>query len=281
MIKLFLTDLDGTLLNKWHIADKVINQGVKEVKQRGYQLAVITGRHLRHHQRFGLAFLQDTAYFITMNGALVTDNSGKVLAKTSISSSAVRELTTAFPELSFEYFSEQTTYVMTKRWQHFVHGFKQQWSVKNILRAFFNMLFGKYQYELTIDELVTHSILKIECITNTEESKQRLIEFLDAHSNEFSYAYNDEVHFEITGKGVNKRKGALQLIKHLSLHPDQVIVYGNDSNDEEMLAYFKHSVAPSSAKDIALNNAKVIIGEANQHAVIEHILKTVREQDRY
>ncbi|MBF6625627.1 HAD-IIB family hydrolase [Tuanshanicoccus lijuaniae] len=281
MIKLFLTDLDGTLLNKWHTADSVINQGVKEVERRGYQLAVVTGRHLRHHQRFGLGFLQHTNYMISMNGALVSECSGKVIAMTSIQPEAVLQLSAQFPEISFEYLTPETTYVVEKRTQHFVKGFKKQWSGKNISRAILNLTFGRFEYEQAVENIVAQPILKIECITNTNDSKQRLIQYLDAHNDDFSYAYNDNVHFEITGKGVNKRKGALQLIKHLSLHPDQVMVYGNDSNDEAMLAYFNHSVAPSSAAEVALKNAKEIIGEADEHAVINHILMTVRKQDRY
>ena len=71
MIRMFISDLDGTLLNKYHIADKTINQAIEEADRRGYRFAVATGRHMRNHQRFGLGFLKHTQYIIAMNGALV------------------------------------------------------------------------------------------------------------------------------------------------------------------------------------------------------------------
>ena len=65
------------------------------------------------------------------------------------------------------------------------------------------------------------------------------------------------------------------------MHPDRVAVYGNDSNDVEMLEYFIHSYAPSSAKEIAKKVAKNQIGDANDHAVVKHMLATMKKQDLY
>lgn len=281
MIRMFISDLDGTLLNKYHIADKTINQAIEEADRRGYRFAVATGRHMRNHQRFGLGFLKHTQYIIAMNGALVIDNKGKIIDTSAIEPNKVIEIQDMFPEISFEFLTAQHAYVKHNRFKHFLKGFKNTPTFKNFGRALLNLLVGQFHYGVDDEFLKTKSILKLECITNSAEEHERLVEYLEANQNYFSFAYNDEVHFEITAQNVNKRQGILALLKKINVHPDRVAVYGNDSNDVEMLEYFIHSYAPSSAKEIAKKVAKNQIGDANDHSVVKHILATMKKQDLY
>lgn len=281
MIRMFISDLDGTLLNNWHIADKTINRSIEEIDKRGYHFAVATGRHLRKHQRFGLAFLKNTHYIITMNGALVTKQDGRVINQRAIDSRKIVELQDAFPAISFEYLSAEKTFVKVSRFKHFIAGFKGFPTFKNIGRALMNACFGNFTYRINDGIIKNNSILKIECIVNSLEEREQLITYLTEQVDYFSYAFNDEVHFEITAKGVNKKEGILLLLKEIGVHPDRVAVYGNDSNDVEMLAYFVHSYAPESARPIAKEAAKYLIGNANEHSVVTHMLETMKAQDAY
>lgn len=281
MIKMFVSDLDGTLLNKWHASDKEINDGVKEVVQRGYLMTVATGRYLRRHQRLGLGFLKNIHYFITMNGALVYDQTGKTIHQLPIASQEIKSLLDHFPEISFEFVTVNEIMVVEGPGQHFIKGFKGQVTGKNIGRAVLNLLLGGFQYRKAISEILEKKVLKIECITNRQMDKLALIDYLESRQNHLSYAYNDGVHFEITAIGANKREGLLHLLRYLSMHPDQVAVYGNDTNDVEMLDYFMHSYVPQNAKVPAKAVAKHEINDPQQPQVIRHILDTVRTQDAY
>lgn len=281
MIRMFISDLDGTLLNKYHIADKTINQAIEEADRRGYRFAVATGRHMRNHQRFGLGFLKHTQYIIAMNGALVLDTEGNIIESSAIVPKKIVEIQDMFPEISFEFLTAQHTYVKHNRLKHFICGFKNTPTFKNVGRALLNLLVGRFDYGANDELLKEKRILKLECITNSAEEHQRLVEYLEENKEYFSYAYNDEVHFEITAKNVNKRQGILALLKKINVHPDRVAVYGNDSNDVEMLDYFVHSYAPSSAKEMAKKVAKFQIGDANDHAVVNHMLETMKKQDAY
>lgn len=281
MIRMFISDLDGTLLNKYHIADQTINQAIEELDRRGYRFAIATGRHLRNHQRFGLGFLKHTQYIIAMNGALVMDNRGNVISTSAIDHSKLIEIQDSFPTLSFEFLSVNHTFVKSNPLKHFMNGFIHKPTFKNFGRALLNLLVGRFSYGASDQQIKEAEILKLECITNSKEVHQRLIDYLEANQDYFSYAFNDEVHFEITAKNVNKRQGVLALLKTINVHPDRVAVYGNDSNDVEMLEYFIHSYAPSSAKEVAYKAAKYHIGEAEDHAVVKHMLETMRKQDAY
>lgn len=281
MIRLFISDLDGTLLNKWHISDRTINQGIQEIKKRGYQFAVATGRHLRYHQKIGLNFLKNVDYVISMNGALVTDKIGNIMVELPIESSIIEQLQLEFPSISFEFLTAQKTLVTSSRSEHFYKGFQGFLTTKNVARATLNMMLGRFNYQVSSEQIKNESILKIECITNSLEEKNRLIAYLDSNIDSLSYAYNDEVHFEITGKNVNKKSGIVQLLKMIEIHPDVVAVYGNDTNDVEMLRYFLHSYVPNNASEPAKQAAKNILDTTDEHSVIHHILETMRKQDSY
>lgn len=281
MIKLFVTDLDGTLLNRWHMADKTINSGVKQVKSRDYLFAVATGRHLRRHQRMGLSFLKDTDYFICMNGSLVLDNKGQVIHQTLIAPDQVQALIQAFPAISFEVLTKDGIHVLSTARDHFRKGYQGNLTAKNLSRASLNRLLGGFFYQKSLDQISQLQVLKLECITNRPEDKLALIDYLESNKDTLSYAYNDQVHFEITASGANKQEGVLHLIKHLGLHPDQVAVYGNDTNDVEMLAYFTHSYAVEDAKEPAKAAAKTVLPDLGQTSVIGHMLETVKHQDAY
>lgn len=285
MIKLFVSDLDGTLLNQYHTSDRHIDQGIAEIKKRGYKFAIATGRHLRRHQQIGLKFLSMTDYLITMNGALVLDQAGQVLFQQAINGHKLEALISKFPQISFEFVTANAIYVMDSRGKHFQQGYqgvpKGQFRRKAWGRSILNALLGGFEYGVSLEKILESKILKVECITNREVDRQALIDYLEEEEASFSYAFNDHVHFEISAQGVNKREGLLQLLRKIEIHPDQVAVYGNDQNDLEMLAYFIHAYAPNSANPLALKEAREVVDSVKDHGVIKHMVATARQQDAY
>ncbi len=66
MIKLFASDLDGTLLNEKHESDEVIEQTIQNIIESGRTFAAATGRSaamVNFHD------LTDKVYIICMNGS--------------------------------------------------------------------------------------------------------------------------------------------------------------------------------------------------------------------
>ena len=57
MIKLFASDLDGTLLNLLHDTDRTIRDAIREVTASGAHFSVATGRTMRTSQDFGFSGL--------------------------------------------------------------------------------------------------------------------------------------------------------------------------------------------------------------------------------
>lgn len=76
-IKLFATDLDGTLLNKNGEISPANKQAIKEMAKEGIIPTIATGRMYEASRRFAEQLELDVP-IITYNGALIKSVSGKV-----------------------------------------------------------------------------------------------------------------------------------------------------------------------------------------------------------
>ena len=77
MIKMFASDLDGTLLNALHEADGTIRRAIRELTEAGLHVVPATGRStlpIGEHGFTGLAL--DAC---CSNGSIVRDSHGEVL----------------------------------------------------------------------------------------------------------------------------------------------------------------------------------------------------------
>lgn len=80
---LFATDLDGTILHKDSMDEKDL-EAVKRLKKRGAIIAAATGRPLNGVEKVFQNHGFEPDYMVLMNGALVTDSSGKAITGKTI-----------------------------------------------------------------------------------------------------------------------------------------------------------------------------------------------------
>lgn len=70
MIRLFASDLDGTLLNAHHQFDERIVDGIRRLLAEGAAFAIATGRG---NKQCAIPEIESDVYKICMNGALILD----------------------------------------------------------------------------------------------------------------------------------------------------------------------------------------------------------------
>ena len=90
MIKMFASDLDGTLLNAMHEADGTIRRAIRELTEAGLHVVPATGRStlpIGEHGFTGLAL--DAC---CSNGSIVRDSHGEVLKTWTIDPQVTEEL---------------------------------------------------------------------------------------------------------------------------------------------------------------------------------------------
>ena len=101
MIRLFVCDLDGTLLNENHETDEIIHEALLSIVEYDKIFAIATGRHM-HDNSFDILNMPDIPYYmICMNGALIKDTNHKTIYKKAMNKQIVEELFALFPSILF------------------------------------------------------------------------------------------------------------------------------------------------------------------------------------
>lgn len=274
MIKLFVSDLDGTLLNEDHLLDEKIVGAIRQVLAQGYYFSVATGRNMSSGLLEGL---ENEIYHICMNGAVTVAPKGKIIDKQVIDPKNLIDLNHQFPNIAFHWISEQHVYLTCSEEQHFEQMKKGSRRFKPMDEESAKIFMKDFIFDTPFEEILTHDIVKINCVPQDPHEFKRLEQYL-ANQKELVNAPCDEGMFEITNNGVNKGEAVLSLAKSLGIHPDEVAVYGDGGNDLEMLAMFEHSYSPSSALDCAKEKAHELIDSCANYGVINHILETLKKQ---
>ena len=283
MIKLFASDLDGTLLNLLHRTDGTITRSIREVIDAGAHFAVATGRTMRSNGDFGFEGLGCEA--ICANGSMVIDGSGELVRHVTIRPDLVEELLGAFPTIPFECVGTSHSYVRGSE-AALQDGFRTDGLVR---RVFTNIALSgmrkalrardERRFDCTDAQVLAHDICKVNCRVPDAGLARELAAFLADHTDAVVNAPFNPVMFEITAAGVNKGEAVAWLANYLGIREDEVAVYGDGGNDVVMLARyaeFGHAYAPRGASEGAKRVASEIIGSCAFHAVPRHMVRTVR-----
>lgn len=276
MIKLFASDLDGTLLNLFHTTDETILSAVREAVDAGLHVAAATGRTNVWHGEDG--FEENTIEAVCANGSIIRGRDGEVLKRYSVDPAFIEELVPTFPGICFDCVTCEGILSSGSR-ELREAGFKTDTPWRRVLmrgmraKATFNT---KHVYDQPVGEILQHEVCKINCRVPDVSLSQELHAFLAEHADTVVNAPFNPALFEITDRACNKGESVAWLARYLGIAEDEVAVYGDGGNDLAMLERFKHSFATSNATDAAKQAAGQVIGHCALHAVPHHIQECVR-----
>lgn len=282
MIKLFVTDLDGTLLAKHHHADEKINQMIKTVNENGCTFAFATGRSAN---RATPDEIDQPLYHICMNGAIITNPENQLIYQSLMDKDVLKELLETFPTIDFECITINKSYRRSTKeeWmQQMSKPFKpkhlqpgetvdEDWHKKFMMDILENNCF-----EQTIEEILAQDICKVNLhLRDKNYDTDALDKFLEKHKDQLVNLPCDDGMYEITCAGVDKGSAVAWLANHLGIQEKQVATYGDGGNDIPMLERFEHSYAPVNGLDYVKEKAKHILGPHYEYSVANHIVETV------
>lgn len=232
-IKVVISDLDGTLLNKEHKISAYTKTVFKELHDHNYLIIVATGRHHLDAMPIveGLGF---PIYLVTSNGARIHSPQKELLFSFDIDSKSIKSV------LDLGIDSEITTVLFKENvWQTNKH----------------NEKLNSFQTELNyLPELVDFNTVEdLSAIKMffTHERHSKLMELRDQilqkYPDLFSHAFSLPLCLEFMDKSVDKSVAIAKILEIENFNFGQSISFGDGYNDEKMLN--------SAAKGLLMGNA--------------------------
>jgi|GEM_PF-73450 len=279
VIRLFASDLDGTLLNVTHGVDRTILSSVREVCDQGRHFAIATGRCVRASTYLGFDGLPVSV--VCANGSLVYDADGALIHHSLLDRTFLEELLSTFPGLPFAFIATDRTYVTASMDTFQASNTPPNpfvaLAMRGMRRGRGSGPAGEFVFDASATEVLSHQICKANIRTSDAGTRRQLESFLAAHADTVTNAPFRPSLFEITSRGVDKGVAVAWLADYLGVPHDEVAVYGDGGNDVAMLSRFAHAYVTSCATEDARAAATASVGSNALHAVPRHMLRTLGE----
>jgi hypothetical protein len=238
-IKVVVTDLDGTLLNKEHRISEYTKTVFQELHNRNYLIIVATGRH--HIDALAIVkTLGCPVYLVTSNGARIHSPQNELLFSQDISSDAIKAV------LAMEIDDAFTTVV-----------FKENVWMTNKNNEALNSFQTELNYLpklVNFNEVEDLSAIKM-FFSHTRHSK--LIELRDQivtkFPDDFNHAFSLPLSLEFMDKTVDKSFAIAKVLEIENFNFQQTISFGDGYNDEKMLNATAFGLVMGNAPDSLKN----------------------------
>lgn len=261
MIKLVVTDLDGSLLNEQKELPANFWEIEKKLSAAGIKLAIASGRP--YHNLVNLfAPVKEDVYFLSDNGSYVTYR-GKELLVSPLDRGAVK----TFIELSRPL---ENIYPV-------LCGKKRAYMEDNN-RDLLKLALQYYQDYEIVDDLtkVKEVILKVS-----------LCDLVDAETNSYAHFKQFEKDYQVAVAGerwldftafdANKGVAVKFLQEQLNIVPEETMVFGDYLNDLDMMSTAKYSYALKNAHPGIIEAANFVTElDNNENGVLDTIEKVLK-----
>ena len=283
MIKLIVSDLDGTLLQENHLMNQETINEIKKQMARGVDFMVATGRDYP-----GVTpIFENTGIdpeLILLNGAQYRDHGGVIKDNIRLSASQIKAVGEIFARFHVVWnvytadgiaslFNEEENLdaFMETAW---LDGFCTPDTSKETYRDFY---VGLKVYS-TIDELLAHEpdILKMEVHDRDREKIHQLQEAL-MQVEDIAIAISKPINIEVTHADAQKGIMLMKVIEKQGLCSDEVMVIGDSANDLSMLTRFKYSFAVANGAQAAIEAANYLTADNTDLGVVKAIRQLCKD----
>ncbi len=274
-MKLYLSDLDGTLLK----GDKTISQhtldNLKSLRERGLKFSIATARGFESAKRF-LEILNLDIPVVLANGVYIYDTrSGEYLSTKSIEKGLAKEVVDlCISKGQYPFVSGQKLNGDFRVYYHDVHNEGQAHYYNDRVQDGDQRFRQISQYGF-LDSFVTTTIVLIGKEDELIPLKDDLLKVEGLSINFLMDIYSKYYWIEINSKDATKGYG-LEYLKE-KLRVDQVVCFGDNHNDIPMFEVADAAVAMANAQDDIKAKADFLTLSNEEDGVIEYILKDFNE----
>ncbi len=276
MIKLFVSDMDGTLLNSKHTITKETVDSIKALQASGIEFMIATGRTFASSKTL-LDMFGIECEIINLNGAAIYDNKGQILESIPLENNITQSLIEYCNNYHIEYsiMTENNIYVNDK--EIFLQRMNNYFSANNTQDDVTTAQFiGEFSNSFDISELENHPDehpLKMVVVSDrpaTLASLKRLFE--KDGSLDITSTHHDNL--EITHIYAQKGFAIQSYVNKKGWSMEEVAAIGDSLNDRSMLKMAGFGFAMDNASDDIKKLAPYIAPDHDKDGVA-HIIHEI------
>lgn len=280
MIKLIVSDMDGTLLAHDSSISKGNIEAIRYAQSKGVQFAIATGRD--YSSLKGILEAHDLKCFsILGNGAQFCNENGEILSSAYFPKKCFKQVLQIFGELKIHYMiftangfysTAEPNVVRDAFIDRCVVQFKRKREDYLDDGCNQDMACMKLKKIGDLDDFINSSIdiIKVEAFNNDvsliEKAKEKLQE-IDG----IAYLSSFDDNIEVTDKAAQKGLILENVIEELGYSKDEVMVLGDGLNDITLFERFKYSFAPGNANETIKAMAYQVVGACEEDGVSQAI----------
>lgn len=267
--KMFVSDLDGTLLSDDHKISKENIKAIKELEAKGVKFVVATGRTKYILEDF-LEILDYKMPFIWSNGSAVSDAMGETLYTEEIEIEVAKNIIKLAHEHKIDYMIHTLDGLVSEHnnprileLEHYNEGVKEE-----------------HRIPLKTDKLLSnrlehYELLKISVSSETSQALCEFQEIINGNIEQINAVFSASTLLDITAKKASKGQAVLKLAAKYNIDPKEIIAIGDNENDLSMLEICGLPLTLENGVDSVKEIAKYITKNNNSSGVADAIQRFV------
>ncbi|WP_439874009.1 HAD family hydrolase [Bacillus mycoides] len=266
MIKMFVSDIDGTMMQHGGLIDEQDVMALRSLAEQNVILCFASGR-LDNEIADLMKAVNTNFHRISVNGVFVYTNDNKQLLSATFDSSILPDLLAMTKEDPyFRYVSDEHNYYIEEK-TPFIHELEKQITMTSIEEP--NLL-------QKIDDTIYPNKISVG---GTKEDLQVLQEKIDEKFNgKVSTFISAEQCLDVMPPNISKGSAISILLKEFQIQPEEVACIGDSYNDIPMFSLTPYSFAMSQADEAVKKHAHYVVDAVKDavNYVIAHNKNTTR-----
>jgi Cof subfamily protein (haloacid dehalogenase superfamily) len=249
MIKLIVSDLDGTLLDRHRRVSSLDKEAIETARHESYEICFASGRMFTE-LRMVMNEFDARFHSVSQNGATVHTKGQALLASSSFKPELAVQLFRASREFNLENFvhSIHDSFYLVERTERTLP-YEARIMIPGTVRD--DLESALRQNEMTSCKFSYFGEIEKLRLLQAELTRQ-----FQGHINAF---ISDKDCLDVMPVNVSKGAGLSVLAGHLGLQPDEVACIGDSFNDLSMFSFTPHSFAMEGAPDVVKKEARFVV----------------------
>jgi Cof subfamily protein (haloacid dehalogenase superfamily) len=262
MIKLIMSDMDGTLLDENGQLPAGFADMAQELKRRGVMFAPCSGR-----QYYSLldtfAGYEDEFIFLAENGTMVRYHDKELFSSTlnrKLGMKALQE-TRQNPGIYEVFCGKQGAYILAD---------EETTAFQDELRKY-------YTHAEVVDSFadIDDELIKCSFFDESGNADKRIYPYLQKYEGPFQVATSSAYWVDVMNYDINKGIAIQQVQKKLHITPMECAAFGDFLNDVEMMSSVYYSFAMENAHPKIKELARFQTASNREHGVLQGIQKLI------